>query len=267
MTVSAVLAIATRIQHPPFLTVQLLWTSFLLNRLMSGTGIIYPNLTLWRFSFAWTSTLSVCWVIDLRDHYVRDVLFSLWSLGPHLDDWTFRLSLHIFTWPWSKSTLPPLNDSQVISHLRHCHPSVPIEVHAFNSSVIPNVTASHFNSDFPILVASRLALPFLLDSDFILYLDADTYVLKNPFPGLYLELQRMPGALLMGVQDVAARGDPDFMNPLMDWHPRWDLYQQAALYFMRNSPELRVELRRFFAEWSTHREMPARFPEQDAVGL
>jgi hypothetical protein len=90
--------------------------------------------------------------------------------------------------------------------------------------------------------------------------------MNNPFPALIGELRRDQEAVLFGVQDVAAQGDGAFMQPLEYLHPNWTFYQQGALYFMRNTPILRTEIRRVFAIWA-RRKIVLRFPEQDAMGI
>jgi hypothetical protein len=213
-----------------------------------------------------TPSLSICWNANLNAKYIRELLYAVWSLGHFLDDQTFQLTVRIFTWPGPDVNFTSLNNSQVFVYLRQKYPSVPILVTEYDRSVIPFITEANFPPEFPISVAGRLALPFFLDSDFILYLDTDVQILANPFPGLMKEQIQRPDALLMGVQDDAAKGDGSFMERIEKFKPNWSVYQQACFYFMRNNEELRAEMRAFFSVWSNQSVVLA-FPEQDAVGI
>jgi hypothetical protein len=212
-------------------------------------------------------TLSVCWVISLENQFIQEAFYSIWSMSRYVDDPTFFISLYLFVWAGGKdATFTQMNNSQAFVYLRQMHPSVPIVVREFNRSWIPSISEEIFPSKYPIVVASRIALPLVLDSDFVMYMDADTHVLQNPFPDLKREFRRLSKAVLMGVHDVAAGGDQAFIGPMKQYNITWELYQQAALYVFRNGPTLHKALRQFFAEWSTHTEV-FRFPEQDAVGI
>jgi hypothetical protein len=172
----------------------------------------------------------------------------------------------IFTWPGPDVSISALNNSQVFVYLREKFPRVPILVSEFDPKMIPCITEANFPADFPITVAGRLALPFFLMTDFILYLDTDVQILANPFPGLMKEQIQRPDALLMGVQDAAAKDDGTFKGRIEEFKPNWTVYQQAAFYFMRNNDELRAEMKSFFYIWSTQKVV-LRFPEQDALGI
>jgi hypothetical protein len=202
----------------------------------------------------------------LKFQLVEECLCSLWSAARFFGDRTFRLSVRIFFWEESEATPAQLNASPIIRFLRRRYPGIPVVVAQFDRLRIPSLTPSLFPESFPMVVAGRLALCFCLSTDLILYLDCDTQVMSNPFPALAEELRVHPGAVLLGVQDVAAQGDGAFMEPIEYLHPNWTFYQQAALYFMRNTPILRAEMRRVCAIWAA-RKIVLRFPEQDAMGI
>jgi hypothetical protein len=48
------------------------------------------------------------------------------------------------------------------------------------------------------------------------------------------------------VRDSASVNDRFFMDRIQKFNPKWEKYQQEALYFMRNGDELRRELCAFF---------------------
>jgi hypothetical protein len=213
----------------------------------------------------WRS-LSVCWVISLHRKFIQECLYSVWSMARYVEQPYFNVSLYLFVWPGPDAVVADLNNSQAVRHLRQIHPSVPIRVCEFERAWIPAISEEIFPTKFPIMVASRVALPLVLDSDFVMYLDTDTHVLQNPFGPLKREFRTLTDALLMGVHDTAAGPDPAFVNPMKEYHICWELYQQAALYIFRNGPKLRNTLQLFFVEWSKHKEV-FRFPEQDAVAM
>jgi hypothetical protein len=211
--------------------------------------------------------LSICWVISLTTRYINEALYSVWSLSHFLTDTTFFLTVIIFTSPGPDGNASDLDANHVLRFLREKYPFVPILVKEFDESIVPHAKRIRFPASFPIVVAGRPALPFTLSSDLILTLDTDTLVLENPFPALSRELKSHPNALLMGVQDDAAKGkDHVFTNRIETFNPRWDVYQQAALYFMRNGPSLRNELEEMFRKWSLESRV-LDFPEQDAIGI
>jgi hypothetical protein len=119
---------------------------------------------------------------------------------------------------------------------------------------------------YPLLVAARVALAFFVRADFIFLIDSDTAVMANPFPALFAGVQAHPGSVLFGVQDVAARGDQNFMQLLDGFRVVWERYQQAAVLLMRTGPVLIAEIRAVYRSWAAITRV-LHFAEQDALAI
>jgi hypothetical protein len=119
---------------------------------------------------------------------------------------------------------------------------------------------------YPLIVAARMSLAFVLESDFVFCIDSDTLTMHNPFPALLEEIKTHPKAVLFGVQDVAAEGDKVFKGLLREFDVKWKYYQQGAILMFRSGDAMRSEIRSVFREWGKITRA-LHFAEQDALAI
>jgi hypothetical protein len=154
--------------------------------------------------------------------------------------------------------------------------SVPVIVERFEGEKADEIrewgnTFGKFSDKFPAIVAGRIALPWVIRDEWILYVDGDFQALRDFSEALEAEIQAMEreGKVLSARQWPTSVGKSDdvfraYFREVL--HVKSDTYQWRAPLLLHNGGELRTH---FAAVWGKLRELkvPMQFAEQDALNM